>query len=120
MSGIDGIRNFSYADLASIGAPTGQSGWSKFGQVMGSVAGAAASFLPGGPLLAGSLGLSASGDKYRALGQVGQAAAKNFDTQMELMKIQEQIQFNSQVVNTFSNISKSKHEAAMAAIRNIK
>jgi len=42
------------------------------------------------------------------------------DRQMQLMQLQTQMQMQSQQINMMSNISKTKHEASMAAIRNMK
>ena len=39
---------------------------------------------------------------------------------MQLLQLQEQLQTQSQVFNTMSNISKTEHETRMAAVRNMK
>ncbi len=99
MGNIGGIgSNFNLADISDV-TTSHQSKWSKFGSVLSSVAGS----LPGvGGALAG-IGVDSS-----------------FNRQLEMIKLQQQIQDQTQVINTISNISKSKHEAAMAAIRNMK
>lgn len=99
MSGISGIgRNWSFNDISDV-TGSGQSKWSKFGQVLGSVAGA----LPG---VGGALS--------------GIGVDSGFNRQLEMIRLQQQIQEQTQIINTVSNISKAKHEAAMAAIRNMK
>jgi len=40
--------------------------------------------------------------------------------QMQLLQVQQQIQKETQMFNLMTNISKDRHEASMAAIRNMK
>jgi len=47
-------------------------------------------------------------------------ASAGFDRQYELIALQQQIQEQSQIFNTITNISRAKHESAMSAIRNLK
>jgi len=99
MSGINPVgTNYSYQQLQSTPPPE-QSGWSKFGSVLSSV---------------GS-NLPVVGSAISGLG-----ASDNFDRQYQLMQVQMQMQMQSQQINMLSNISKTKHEASMAAIRNMK
>ncbi|MFN8548388.1 MAG: hypothetical protein U0527_10635 [Candidatus Eisenbacteria bacterium] len=99
MGGIGGIGgNFNLADISDVTVGS-QSKWGKFGQVLGSVA----SQIPG------------VGGALTGLGVDG-----SFNRQLEMIKLQQQIQDQTQVINTLSNISKAKHEAAMSAIRNMK
>ena len=99
MSGINPVgQNYNFQQLASTPPPS-QSGWSKFGQILGS----AASALPMVGSAMNSMGVDTS-----------------FNRQYEMIMMQQQIQTQSQIFNTMSNVSKSKHEAAMTAIRNMK
>lgn len=103
MSGIGNIGgNFNYSDIASASGSTEKSGWAKFGKVLGGIA----SNLP------------AVGGALAGVGVGGSSAS--FDRQMDMIKLQQQIQEQTQIINTVSNISKAKHEAAMTAIRNFK
>lgn len=100
MSGIGGVLgNYNYSDISSKSVSTEKSGWSKFGQIMGGLAGT----LPG---IGGAMS--------------GLGVDPSFNRQLELIKLQQAIQEQTQIINTVSNVSKSKHEAAMASIRNMK
>ncbi len=101
MSGIGNIaNNFDFRTLSQPITVEKEGGWKKFGRILGGVASAAAPFT-GGVLN-------------------GAGVDSNFNRQLELIQLQEQIQQQTQIINTVSNVSKSKHEAAMAAIRNMK
>lgn len=102
MSGIGNIaNNFDFRTLSQPIAAEKEGGWKKFGRILGGVASAAAAPITGGVLQ-------------------GAGIDSNFNRQLELIQLQEQIQQQTQIINTVSNVSKSKHEAAMAAIRNMK
>jgi hypothetical protein len=99
MSGINPVgQNYNFQQLASTPPPS-KSGWSKFGQVLSGVGSAL-------PMVGGALS--------------GMGINPSFNKQYELIMLQQQIQQQTQIFNTMSNISKSKHEAAMTAIRNMK
>jgi hypothetical protein len=99
MSSINPVgTNYSYQQLQSTPPPE-QSGWSKFGSVLSSV-----------------------GSNLPVVGSAlsGMGVDTGMDRQMQLMQLQMQMQMQSQQINMLSNISKTKHEASMAAIRNMK
>ncbi len=98
-------QTFTLQDISNITKPK-TSGWSKFKSVLGGIAGAVSSFIPGGSLISGLLGSS--------------SGVTPFDQQWELLQQQYQIQQESQMFNMLSNISKTRHEACMSAIRNMK
>lgn len=106
MSGMNPIgRNYTAEELLQT-APPRESGWNKFGRVLGDVASGVASGLP----IIGS-----------TLGKLGAPEMDaSFNKQYQLILLQNEIQQQTQVFNTVSNISKSKHEAAMSAVRNMK
>lgn len=110
MSGTNSItRNYTPQELLQ-SAPPRESGWNKFGRVLGDVAGGLTGGLTGGvPLLGSTLGKLGAPDMDAS-----------FNKQYELIMLQNEIQQQTQVFNTVSNISKSKHEAAMSAVRNMK
>lgn len=106
IGGIGG-GNFNPADLTKFDPPK-QSKFSKFTSILGG----AASAIPGvGPAL-GAIGAVTGG----AAG----GASTSFNRQRELLNLQNQIQQEAQIINMISNINKAKHEASMAAIRNVK
>ena len=97
---INGILGkYNYSDIASKPVSSEKSGWSKFGKVLGGIAGS----LPG------------VGGAFGAMG-----VDSGMDRQLDLIRLQQAIQEQTQIINTISNVSKAKHEAAMASIRNVK
>lgn len=106
MSGIGGVGgNFNVNDLTTFEAPK-QSGFSKFGSILS----AAGSVVPGAGVVGGALS---------ALGGGG-GANTSFNRQYQLLELQNKMQQEAQMINMISNINKTKHEASMAAIRNVK
>jgi hypothetical protein len=108
-------QTFSMQDIANIAQPK-PSGWSKFTSILGGIAGAASSFIPGAGIvgsLLGGLGGSGGG------GGIG-GLVSGESNQMQLLQFQYQIQQETQMFNLMTNISKDRHEAAMSAIRNMK
>ena len=96
----------------------GTTGNEKFRQVLG-----------GAVNLAGQLAGTAAGGSTMGLGPMAGNLASSLLTgttdtgtvdPMQLLQIQEQLQQQSQVFNTMSNISKTEHETRMAAVRNMK
>ncbi|NNE09797.1 MAG: hypothetical protein HKN20_14655 [Gemmatimonadetes bacterium] len=102
-----GGGNFNPADLTKFDPPK-QSKFSKFTSILGG----AASAIPGVGSALGAIGAVAGG------GAAG--ASTSFNRQYELLQLQNQIQQEAQTINMISNINKAKHEASMAAIRNVK
>ncbi|HOB51697.1 MAG TPA: hypothetical protein PK176_02460 [Acidobacteriota bacterium] len=102
-------QTFSMQDIANITQPK-PSGWSKFTSILGGIAGAASSFIPGAGIVSGLLG---------GLGG-GSSSITGEGNQMQLLQMQYQIQQETQMFNLMTNISKDRHEASMAAIRNMK
>jgi len=101
MSGINPIgTNYNFQQLAATPAPS-QSGWSKFGSVLQGVGSSL-------PVVGG------------AISSLGSGSSASFDRQYQMIMLQQEIQMQSQTISTMSNISKAKHEASMASIRNIK
>ncbi len=101
-------QTFTLQDIANITQPK-PSGWSKFKSVLGGIASAASSFIPGAGIIGGLLGGGGAGSITGGNNQ-----------QWELLQAQYDIQQQTQMFNTLSNVSKSRHDAAMAAIRNMK
>ena len=109
MSSVNNVgSNYSLQQLMNT-EPKKESGWSKFGKVMGGVA----SSLPMVGNVMGALGVGNSG--FNAAG-INTGA----NQQLELIKLQQEIQQQTQMFTTLSNVNKSKHESAMSAIRNMK
>lgn len=107
MSGIGGVGgNYNVADLTSFEAPS-QSGFSKFGSILSAVGSA----VPGAGIVGGALSAIGAGDT---------GTNTSFNRQYQLLQLQNQMQQEAQTINMISNISKTKHEASMAAIRNVK
>jgi hypothetical protein len=100
-------QTFSLQDISNITQPK-PSGWSKFKSVLGGIAGAASSFIPGAGIISGLLG---GGGGFGGTG---------FNQQFELLQQQYQIQQQTQMFNMITNVEKTKHDAAMSAIRNMK
>ncbi|MCA9727422.1 MAG: hypothetical protein R3E12_00130 [Candidatus Eisenbacteria bacterium] len=106
MSNINPVgQNYDFRQIQSTTTSSHQSGWSKFGRILGDVAGGVMGNVP------------VLGSALSSLNTQGDAS---FNQQYELILLQQQIQQNMQMFSTMSNISKSKHEAAMTAIRNMK
>ncbi|MBN2433458.1 MAG: hypothetical protein JXQ27_18445 [Acidobacteria bacterium] len=99
-------QTFSLQDISNITQPK-PSGWSKFKSVLGGIAGAASSFIPGAGIISGLLG-------------GGGVGGTGSNQQWELLQQQYQIQQETQMFNMMTNVSKTKHDAAMSAIRNMK
>jgi len=99
-------QTFSLQDISNITQPK-PSGWSKFKSVLGGIAGAASSFIPGAGIISGLLGGGGTG-------------GAGVNQQWELLQQQYQIQQETQMFNMMTNVSKTKHDAAMSAIRNMK
>jgi len=95
-------QNYTAQQLLQSSAPK-ESGWNKFGRIVSNVA---SGVLSGAPILGKTFG--------------GLGADSGFDQQYELIRLQQEIQRNSQMYSTISNVSKSKHDAAMSAVRNFK
>lgn len=109
-------QTFSLQDIANITTPK-PSGWSKFASIAGGIASAVGSFVPGGGIIGGLLGgLSKMGGGGSGIGGID----TSLNDQMQLLQVQQQIQKETQMFNLMTNISKDKHDAAMAAIRNMK
>jgi outer membrane lipoprotein SlyB len=95
----------------------GATGSEKFRQVLGgtiNLAGQLAGTVAGGS----TMGLAPLAGNI-AGGLLGTADTGTVDP-MQLLQLQEQLQSQSQVFNTMSNISKTEHETRMAAVRNMK
>jgi len=101
-------QTFSLKDIANITQPK-PSGWSKFKSVLGGIAGAASSFIPGAGIVSSLLG-----------GGLGGVGGGGQNQQWELLQQQYQMQQETQMFNMMTNISKTRHDAAMSAIRNMK
>ncbi len=100
--GVGGVGgNYNVGNLTSFSPPK-ESGFSKFGKVLTSLGSA----IPG------------VGGAISALGAGG--ANTSFDRQYQLLQLQSEMQQQAQMINMISNINKTKHEASMAAIRNVK
>ncbi len=83
-----------------------RSGWRRFWRTLGSVGlGVAGAALPTS-LLGGAL---------RAIG-----VDNGVGSQMQLLEMQRQIQWESQLVSLMTNIAKARHDASMAVIRNLR
>lgn len=109
MSSVNNVgSNYNLQQLTN-SQPPKESGWSKFGKVMGGVA----SSLPMVGNVMGALGVGGGG--FSAAG-----ISTGANQQLELIKLQQEIQQQTQMFTTLSNVSKSKHESAMSAIRNMK
>ncbi len=109
-------QTFSLQDIANITTPK-PSGWSKFASIAGGIASAVGSFVPGAGIIGGLLGgLSKMGGGGSGIGGID----TSLNDQMQLLQVQQQIQKETQMFNLMTNISKDKHDAAMAAIRNMK
>ena len=103
----------------------GPTGNEKFRQVLGgtiNLAGQLAGVAAGGSTmgmgpLAGNIASGLLGSAGSSL--TGATDAGTIDP-MQLLQLQEQIQTQSQVFNTLSNVSKEEHDTRMAAVRNFK
>lgn len=91
-----------------------------FGQALGGVAAGAAPIA--GQLLNGVPG--AAGLGLGSLGGFGglteMAGGDPFAQQLALIDIQREVQMETQVVETLSNIEKAQHDARMSAVRNMR
>ncbi|MCA9756041.1 MAG: hypothetical protein KDA27_09585 [Candidatus Eisenbacteria bacterium] len=104
MSGIERTQsNFNYQQISAEPEIPRESGWSKFGRAIGDVAGGVLGKLP----IVGS-----------SLSNMG--IDPSFSKQEDLIRLQLQIQQQTQTFSTISNINKAKHDAAMTAVRNFK
>lgn len=104
MSGVGRTQSdFNYQQIAQQPEAPQQSGWSKFGQVLGDV----------GRGIAGNVPILGN-----TLSKVG--VNTDFSKQEELIKLQLEIQKATQTFSMISNINKAKHEASMTAVRNFK
>lgn len=101
--------NYSIDDiLKSVQEPQKQSG--RWRQVLGGVAGGAANiFAPG---LGTAIGGMISGGKLNSTGLLGEST--------QFLELQRNMQMESRAFETASAVLKSRHDAAMSAIRNIK
>ena len=109
-------QTFSLQDIANITTPK-PSGWSKFASIAGGIASAVGSFIPGAGIIGGLLGgLGKMGGGGGGFGGIDTGMSE----QMQLLQMQQQIQKETQMFNLMTNISKDRHEASMAAIRNMK
>lgn len=113
--GVENIQSvnqaFSLQDIANITQPK-PSGWSKFTSILGGIAGAAGAFIPGAGLIGGLLSGAGGGS--------GSGLVQGENQQWQLLQVQYKMQQEMQTFNLMTNISKDRHDAAMAAIRNIK
>ncbi|HEY8747714.1 MAG TPA: hypothetical protein VIM11_07060 [Tepidisphaeraceae bacterium] len=97
---------------------TGATGSEKFRQVLGgtiNVAGQLAGTVAGGS----TMGLGPIAGNLASSLLTGTTDSGTVDP-MQLLQLQEQIQTQSQIFNTMSNVSKTEHETRMAAVRNMK
>lgn len=79
--------------------------------------------VPGaGSIVSGLLGGGAGMGTLGGMGGVGgmMGGGDGFSEQLALIGLQQQMQRQTQVVETMSNISKAEHDARMAAVRNIR
>ncbi len=103
----------------------GPTGNEKFRQVLGgtlNLAGQLAGVAAGGSTMGlGPLGGNIASGLLSSAGSslTGTTDAGTIDP-MQLLQLQEQIQTQSQVFNTLSNVSKEEHDTRMAAVRNFK
>ena len=103
----------------------GPTGSEKFRQVLGgtlNLAGQLAGVAAGGSTMGlGPLGGNIASGLLSSAGSslTGTTDAGTIDP-MQLLQLQEQIQTQSQVFNTLSNVSKEEHDTRMAAVRNFK
>ena len=103
----------------------GPTGNEKFRQVLGgtlNLAGQLAGVAAGGSTMGlGPLGGNIASGLLNSAGSslTGTTDAGTIDP-MQLLQLQEQIQTQSQVFNTLSNVSKEEHDTRMAAVRNFK
>jgi hypothetical protein len=70
------------------------------------------------PVLGGALDLI--GVKTNSSTAAVMSPEQSADRFMEMLAIQQQIQMESQIFTTATNVSKARHEADMAAVRNIR
>ena len=84
------------------------------GGLAGTVAALASAIAPGGNAL-GMLGGTLGGGSASGIGGVGGGLS-----QMQMLKMQEEMQNRAQAFQTISNCSKADHESKMNAVRNIK
>ena len=104
MSGVSRTQSdFSYQQISAQPETPREGGWSRFGRALGDVAGGVLGKLP-------IVGSSLS----------GMGIDPSFNQQEDLIRLQLQIQQQTQVFSTISNINKAKHDAAMTAVRNFK
>ena len=97
-------QTFTLQDIANITTPK-PSGWSKFKSVLGGIASAAGSVIPGAGIIGG------------LLGGVGGSGGNQ---QWQLLQQQQQMQQETQMFTMMTNIAKARHDAAMSAVRNMK
>jgi len=91
--------------------PSKKSGGSGFRKVLGAVAGGVGNMiLPG---LGGAIGNVIAGGKLDSTGLMGGET-------MQFLELQRQMQMESRAFETASTVMKSRHDAAMAAVRNMK
>jgi hypothetical protein len=98
----------------------GPTGNEKFRQVLGgtiNLAGQLAGVAAGGSTM--GLGPLAGNIANGLLGSGATGDAGTVDP-MQLLQLQQQLQTQSQVFNTLSNVSKEEHDTRMAAVRNFK
>jgi len=87
----------------------------------GAVAAAGSALRSGASAAAGGIGgvtnqVNASAAQTESM--VGQVAGAGDDKSMQLLQLQQAMNAQSQMFNTLTNVQKSKHDAAMAAIQN--
>ncbi len=101
--------NYSIQDILKQTEPLRQRG-SGFRKVLGSVVGGVGNiFLPG---IGGAIGNMIGGGSLNSTGLLGDSS--------QYLELQRDMQMESRAFETASAVMKSRHDAAMSAIRNIK
>ncbi len=110
--------NFGTAAAGAMGGPAaGAAASSAMSALRGGIAGAGGGG-GGGTGGTGAVAGQIDGQTDQIKNETGAQAAKTFATQMELFNLQQSVNSQSQAFNTLTNVQKSKHDAAMAAIQN--
>jgi hypothetical protein len=103
--------NYRIEDILRATEPPAQKKSGGFRKVLGAVAGGVGNiFMPG---IGGAIGNFISGGKLDSTGLMGNET-------MQFLELQRQMQMESRAFETASAVMKSRHDAAMAAVRNMK
>ena len=89
-------------------------------QTAAGIAGGPGAGMAVGNLFGGGLGTGTLGGLGGLGGVGGLAGGTDFQQQLALIQLQRQIQAQTQIFETLSNVSKAEHDARMSAVRNMR